>query len=204
MQKSNFILCGLFLCPLSLGRPEKCPQGCFQTRWIDWHLFQEYFFRVQKWTFSSVGVRANFAKNGQILKNFQGCIFHSVKSLWTSGCRKHHWGIIFKYKQWPKKIFQFWPKSAKSNFILCGLFLCPLSLGRPEKCPQGCFQTRWIDWHLFQEYFFRVQKWTFSSVGVRAILPKMAKFWKIFKVAFFTRLSPYGPQGVENITGESF
>ena len=35
--------------------------------------------------------------------------------------------------------FSFDPKVQKSEFILCGLFLCPLSLGRPEKCPRGCF-----------------------------------------------------------------
>ena len=44
----------------------------------------------------------------------------------------------------------------------------------------------------------------FSPVGVRAILPKMTKFLKLLKLAFFTRLSPYGPRGVANITWESF
>ena len=204
MQKSNFILCGLFLCPLSLGRPETSPRRCFQTRWIDWHLFQEYFFGVQKSTFSSVGVRAILPKMAKFWKIFKFAIFTRLSPYGLQGVENITGESFLSTNNALRKFFSFDPKVQKSNFILCGLFLCPLSLGRPETSPQRCFQTRWIDWHLFQEYFFGVQKSTFSSVGVRAILPKMAKFWKIFKFAIFTRLSPYGLQGVENITGESF
>ena len=204
VQKSDFILCGLFLCPLSLGRPEKCPRGCFKTRWIDWDLFQEYFFGVQKSTFSSVGVRAILPKMAKFWKIFKFAFFTRLSPYGPQVVENITGESFLSTNNALRKFFSFDPKVQKSDFILCGLFLCPLSLGRPEKCPRGCFKTRWIDWDLFQEYFFGVQKSTFSSVGVRAILPKMAKFWKIFKFAFFTRLSPYGPQVVENITGESF
>ena len=142
VQKSDFILCGLFLCPLSLGRPEKCPQGCFQTRWIDWDLFQEYFFRVQKSTFSSVGVRAILPKMAKFCKIFKFAFFTWLSPYGPQGVKNITWESFLSTNNALRKLLRFYPKVQKSDFILCGLFLCPLSLGRPEKCPQGCFQTR--------------------------------------------------------------
>ena len=187
VQKSDFILCGLFLCPLSLGKPKTCPRRCFQTRWIDWHLFQEYFFEVQKSTFSSVGVRAILPKMTKFWKILKFAFFTRLSPYGPQGVENITWESLLSTNNALRRFFSFDPKVQKSDFILCGLFLCPLSLGKPKTCPRRCFQTRWIDWHLFQEYFFEVQKSTFSSVGVRAILPKMTKFWilKNFEVCIF-------------------
>ena len=67
--------------------------------------FSGIFSRGPEIDFFLRGGTGNFAKNGQILRKFQVCIFHSVKSVRTSGSRNHHLGIIFKYKQCPNKIF---------------------------------------------------------------------------------------------------
>ena len=107
----------------------------------------------------------------------------------------------FKLQTMPlRKYLSFDPKVQQSAFILCKLFLCPLFLKRPENCPQGCLSPRTF----FSNVFFGVQKSTFSTVGYAQFCKKMAKIWNFFKFAFFTRLTLYGPQGVENITWESF
>ena len=70
VQKSDFILCGLFLCPLSLGKPKTCP-GMFSDT-LNWlRPLTGIFFRGPKLDFFLRGGTGNFAKNDQILHNLE-------------------------------------------------------------------------------------------------------------------------------------
>ena len=85
-----------------------------------------------------------------------------------------------------------------------GYFFVPFPLGVLESVPGDVFEHAESIDTFFRNIFSGSKNRHFSSVGVRAILPKRTKFLKVLKLAFFTRLSPDGPQFVANITWESF
>ena len=113
---------GYFLVPCPLGGLKSFPGDVFgHAKFID-IFFRNIFSRVQKSTFVLCGGTGNFAKNDQSLKNYYVFTCHSFKSLWTSGCRRHHLGIIFKYKQCLKILFT---STLSSYHVLAnGFFPC--------------------------------------------------------------------------------
>ena len=116
-KKNYYLFWGLFLCLRSLAKSKKSPGRRCRTLWIDWHLFHQYFWRVQNRPFSSVsgvgvgvGGGGSWGRGERLKKwpNFELGIFYSFKSLGTSTCRKNYLGIIFKFKQSLNKYFWFW------------------------------------------------------------------------------------------------
>ena len=67
------------------------------------------------------------------------------------------WGSFLSANNALKKNVLF---NSHPDFIFCGLFLCPWSLGRPTKRLRGRFRTHRFDWKLLKEYFYFVQKLT--------------------------------------------
>ena len=175
----NFIFCGLFLCPWSVGRPQKCLRGHFQTHLFHWKLLKEYLYLVQKSTFFQ-GVSPGFLlKIDQIVK------FAFCTCLCPWGSRrvvKLPWQSILSVNNALTKIFLF---NSHPDFIFCGLFHCPWYLGRPQKCLRGPFQTHLFDLKLLKEYLYLVQKSTFFQGVSPGFLVKIDQ---IFKLAFFTCL----------------
>ena len=87
----DFTLCGLFLCPWSLGRPKECLREPFRALRFDWKLLKEYLYFVQKSTFFQ-GVSPGFlVKNDQILES---AFFTCFIPLGILACDKTPLGII--------------------------------------------------------------------------------------------------------------
>ena len=147
------------------------------TKWFDWKLLREYLYFCPKIDFFPRGKSIVF---GQKLPNFEVGIFQLFMSLMITACRETPLGIILSSNNALTKNCLF---NSHHDFVFCGLFLFPWSLGRPKKCLRGCFVTNWFDWKLSWEYLYFVQKSTFFQ-GVRPWF--LAKNGRIWKSAFFT------------------
>ena len=136
--KMTSFSCGRFLCPRSLGRAKKCPEGRFRTRWIDWHLFHEYLLGVQKWNFFLSGGRGYRANFDQFWPNFKVVIFNLFKSLGTSACRENHLGIILSKNKALTKNLHFSVKIKQSGKWK---FLTPSQIWHAKRSSGRMFQN---------------------------------------------------------------
>ena len=96
----------------------------------------EYLYFVQKLSFFQ-GVSPGFlVKNDQILMSaFFTCLCpQRSRRVVKVPCE-----LFSSANNTLTKNFMF---NSRPDFIFCGLFLCPLSLGRPKKCLKGRFRTQ--------------------------------------------------------------
>ena len=86
--------------------------------------------------FSKGSVSPGFlVKNGQILKYaFFSCLCPSGSQCVTKRPSESFLGAN-------NALTKNFPLNSHPDFIFCGLFLCPWSLGRPKKCLRGRFWT---------------------------------------------------------------
>ena len=121
--------------------------GTFLDTTIRWEAFKKIFVLRPKIDFFFQGVCPGFlVKNDQIL---EAGIFHFFMSLGISACRKTSLGIILRANNTLTKTFWF---NSHPDFIFCGIFLRPWSLGRPKNCLMGRFWIQRFDWNLLKEY----------------------------------------------------
>ena len=151
----------------------------FSDTLIRLEAFKRIFVFHPKIDFFPRGSPGFLVKIDQIFK----LAFFTCLCLWGSRrVVKLPWESILSVNNALTKIFMF---NSHPDFIFCGIFLCPLSLGRPQKCLRGRFQTHLFDWKLLKEYLYLVQKSTFFQGVSPGFLVKIDQ---IFKLAFFTCL----------------
>ena len=151
VQKVTLSFVGYFFVPCPLGSLKRVPGDVFgHAELIE--TFNRNIFSGSKtrlfppWGYGQFCQKwPNFAQFWKILKF---AFFTRLSPFGPQGVENITWESFLSTNNALRKFFRFDLKVQKSDFILCGLFLCPLSLGKPKTCPRGCFRTRWIDWDL--------------------------------------------------------
>ena len=141
-KKVTLSFVGYFFVRCPLGGLKSVPKDVFRHVKLIETFFKNIFSGSKNRLFPPWGYGPFFPKMAKFCKIFKFAFFTWLSPYGPQGVKNITWESFLSTNNALRKLLRFYPKVQKRDFILCGLFLCPLSLGRPEKCPQGCFQTR--------------------------------------------------------------